>query len=172
MRGYPSLPDEKSWDSWDWAQTQVEKEDWSWLWSKGVKKGLFRYGHMHPGTIEGVSALAKLGKIVVITHRPDRATQDTMDWLSFNRLPISEVHVLSGGGSKQPKSAVPCDIYIDDRISVVAEIEVTRPDSRALLWDRPWNQTEGFDPLVRINSWTQAVQIASEFGSTGFPRTS
>jgi 5'(3')-deoxyribonucleotidase len=97
--------------SWGWLQAQVKNNDWQWLWSGGVKEGLFRYGSLIKGAAEGVKELAKMGKIVVVTSRPTNAVQDTLDWLSFMKFPVSELHILSHG---QNKAAIKPDVAIDD----------------------------------------------------------
>src|SRR5688572_21456774 len=89
---------------WDYIKDNVKPEDEDWLWRDGVKLGLFRYGHLYSGAIEGVRELATIGDIVVITKRPKSAVQDTLDWLSYLKLPFAEIHMLHEPGAK--KSAV------------------------------------------------------------------
>lgn len=114
----------------------VDKEHWSWLFGQRQIDPLFRHGHLYRGAIEGVRELAKRNDVVVVTKRPRRATQVTLEWLAYNRLPVSEVHVLQG----LPKSSVPCDIYIDDRIDVVQEI-LDNTNACVVLFEQPWNRT-------------------------------
>jgi len=123
----------QNWNSWDWAKHQVSKEDWQWLWTEGVRMGLFRYGHVVKGGILGVQKLAALGhELLVVTHRPKQAVRDTIAWLHHVDLPFSEVHILSDG---QPKSTVEADVLIDDK----PENCMDWP-RRSLLFDQPWNQ--------------------------------
>src|SRR3990167_3449312 len=95
--------------SWNDIENHVSKEDWNWLWNSGVKLGLFRYGHLYTGAIEGVRSLAALGDVVVITHRPRSAVQDTLDWLSYLKLPFTEIHLLTSG---EKKSTIKCHLYV------------------------------------------------------------
>lgn len=110
--------DWKQTSSWGWLQTQVSNNDWLWLWSAGVREGLFRYGSLYKGAAEGVKELAKMGKLVVVTSRPTTAIQDTLDWLSFMRFPIAELHILSHG---QNKADIKPDVAIDDGPQNVAD---------------------------------------------------
>lgn len=99
---------------WDHIQEMVVPEHWDWLWTEGVKLGLFRHGHLFPGTIEAIRKLSELGDVVAITHRPKSAVMDTLAWLAFQDLPLAGLHLLTG---QEPKSTVKpeCDIYIDDK---------------------------------------------------------
>ena len=98
-------------DDWNWLQGQVSNNDWQWLWSGGVKEGLFRYGSLIKGAAEGVKELAKLGKIVVVTSRPTTAINDTLEWLAFMKWPVSEIHIL---GHDSNKANIKVDVAIDD----------------------------------------------------------
>lgn len=147
---------------WDYIKHNVAPEHNKWLWDEGVKLGLFRHGHLFPGTIKALRALDKLGDLVAITQRPTRAINDTMAWIAFHGLPFREVHVLQG----QSKTSVRrCDLYIDDKPENCAELYARWEGTRSAavcLPDRPWNQH--FDApdagCVRTYSWDDFVQIA------------
>ena len=128
-------------DCWDYIQQVVNPEDWDWLWAEGVGLGLFRYGHIVKGAIEGVRALHAAGhELVVITHRPSCAVRDTLDWLSFIQLPFAGIHILSDG---QPKSTVRADILIDDKFSNIQDWALGKAPRRyGLLFNRTWNEEE------------------------------
>lgn len=160
QRGY-SL-DVNDWSEWDWLKHQVKNNDYQWLWSAGVKNGLFRYGHMYKGAIEGLHALSALGDVVIITHRPKAAVQDTMDWLSFFKMPVTEVYLMTEG---QAKSAVKCDLYVDDKVENIKDY-LYNTKGVALLWDRPWNHMTPIDAdcssvepnrAGRVNTWEEVV---------------
>lgn len=91
VKGYDNLSEPSG--SWDHIRERVSQKDWNWLWNHGVKLGLFRHGHLFTGAIEGVKALAEMGDVVIITHRPKSAVQDTLDWLAYNRFQIGRAHV-------------------------------------------------------------------------------
>lgn len=121
---------------WNEIADIVSKEDWQWLWGTGVKMGLFRYGHLFTGTIEAVRTLSTIGDAVVITHRPRSAVQDTLDWLSFLKLPFTEIHLLTSG---EPKSKVPhCNLYVDDKPENCVDFN-DNTDGLPLLWSRESN---------------------------------
>ncbi len=143
------------WIDWNWLQHQVDKEDWSWLWSEGVALGLFRYGHIIKGAIIGMNRLAAVGhELVVVTHRPQYAVKDTIDWLSYARLPFSGVHILSNG---EPKTTVDADILIDDKWDNVEEWALT--GRNALLFDQSWNQRTGLPSSIRrVYGWECVVK--------------
>ena len=123
----------------NWTKENVAPEHWRWLWDEGVKLGLFRYGHLYPGTIVAMRELAEIGELVIITHRPVSAVSDTLAWLSFLDLPFAGVHILT---NQEPKSSVhpQCDIYIDDKPENVEDLAVHTHAEMVVMPDRPWNQ--------------------------------
>lgn len=144
---------------WDYISENVEPEHWKWLWNEGVKLGLFRHGHLYPGTIKYIRLLSELGEIIAITHRPRQAVNDTLSWLEFQRLPLSGVHILT---DQQPKSTVTphCDFYIDDKPENCIELlNTTR--GKVCLMDREWNQhfdeyghaLDNGDGIIRVYGW-------------------
>jgi 5'(3')-deoxyribonucleotidase len=132
---------------WDYIQKHVAPEHWKWLWTEGVRLGLFRHGHMCPGTIEAIRKLSELGDIIVVTHRPAAAVADTLAWLSYQRLPLSGIHILT---NQEPKSSVAkCDVFIDDKPENCEDLAAI--GTAACLMDRPWNQHSSYSP--RVYSW-------------------
>ena len=160
MKGYDLKLED--WDRWNWPKEVVANNDWQWLWTGGVKDGLFRYGHLYKGTIEGVRALAGIGDVVIITSRPSNAIQDTLDWISYLKLPFTETHILSAG---KPKSQVKCDIYVDDKPENIDDF-LANTAGHPLLWDRPWNQgvnpSYRIAPYDRVSSWAEVLAVARE----------
>ena len=146
-------------NSWGWLQDQVKKEDWRWLWNEGVKKGLFRYGHLIKGAEEGVQELAKLGKIVVVTSRPTAAIQDTIDWLSFMRFPVAELHILSHG---QNKAEIKPDIAIDDGPKNIKDYYAA--DIPCIVYDTPYNKDINYlDYWERAFGWKDVISIIGDY---------
>ncbi len=142
---------------WDWIKDNVSPEHWEWLWTEGVRLGLFRYGHLYPGTIQAVRRLAEIGEVVLITHRPKQAVTDTLAWLGLLNLPISGLHLLT---AMEPKSSVrpACDIYLDDKPENVMDLSglLTRWEDGKLIYSggvylmrRPWNESFPWPTCVR-----------------------
>ena len=135
-RGCTGLDGES--ESW-WSIKQIVKpDDWQWLWSEGVKHGLFRYGHMVKDTRWALDKLAQYHDLVIVTHRPESAVQDTIDWISlyFKEIPLSGLSILSNG---EPKSNIHADLLIDDKPQNVWEW--TNKDRSAILFAQPWNES-------------------------------
>lgn len=147
---------------WNEIKDKVSAADWDWLWTSGVKMGLFRYGHLFTGTIEAIRTLNTIGDVVVMTHRPRTAVQDTFDWLSYMRLPILEAYVFSNG---EPKSQVKCDLYVDDKPENAIDFN-DNTDGLPLLWSRESNVNYGFletkreSRIVRVDKWEEVVEFA------------
>jgi len=151
---------EKEASHW-WAyRDAVKKEHWRWLWDEGVRNhGLFRHGHLYKGTVEALENLRHLGRIIVITARPETARQDTLDWLAFHQLPVSEFHLLAGESAKSSVRPF-CDLYVDDSPGVVQDLSENTPGV-VLCWDRPWNQSLVADGNVRrVSSWLEVINEA------------
>lgn len=156
---------------WNYIPDNVSKEHWDWLWTEGVKKGMFRNGHLIHGALEGCRGLKRLGhQIIIITHRPALAVNDTLAWLSFQQLDLSEVHIQT---SQEPKSSVRpfCDVYIDDKYENCRDLLDNTPARVVALFNHPWNQIncptivkesgEKRQDLVRVNSWREFVQMVA-----------
>lgn len=152
---------------WDYLLDHVSPPQWQWLWSPdedgGIGRGLFRHGHVYKGSFEALRELDQLGDIIIITHRPHSAIDDTMSWLAFNRVPVSTVHVMTDGA---PKSSIKpeCDLYVDDRASNCIDL-AKNTNGTVALWDRPWNRDEQQTlptDIHIIGSWTQFLELAKE----------
>src|SRR6185503_19620874 len=143
---------------WRYIPDNVDKKHWNWLWDEGIKLGMFRHGDMYAGTPEALKKLAKMGDLVAITMRPKRAAQDTFDWISYNRLPFSEVHVLQG---ESKLVVAPCDYYIDDKPENCFELAI---NGTACLRNQPWNQKVNQDAMdengvIRVDGWNEFIHI-------------
>lgn len=128
--------------NWDYIMEEVAPEHWSWLWTEGVRLGLFRHGHLYPGAIKAVRMLADAGfEIIAITSRPKQAVHDTMDWLSYQRLPISGIHVLSGKGELKSSVTPHCVAYIDDKPENCRDLLENTAAPVVAMPVRAWNRT-------------------------------
>lgn len=147
------LPDQ------DWHS--VTKADWQWLWTDGVKQGLFRYGHVTRGAIIGVRALVAKGfKLEVVTHRPSSAIKDTLAWLDLvwgdeDPYPWESIKLLT---NEEPKTISQAHVLIDDKPANCKEWAAS--GRMALLFSRPWNMAyDNDDPnIFRVLSWEGVVR--------------
>lgn len=162
--------------TWDSIQTVVSPGDWDWLWTDAIHDGLYRYGHVVRGAIEGVRTLTNLGDVVVVTSRPKAAVNDTLAWLSMmlNRATLSGIVIQSNGQHKSEVHPTP-NVYIDDALHVADDI-LDNTSSFMVLFDQPWNQEyDGDRPgqaarrirLYRAKHWpdvVRAIRIIKEAG--------
>lgn len=149
----------KAADSWDALDNQLTNNEKQWLWTAGVKEGMFRHGHIYRGAIDGVRALSGLGDVHLITSRPSSAREDTLAWVAFHRLPVSSVTIVNHGDRK---SDYPVEVLIDDGPHNIQDM-LDNTDATAILWDRPWNQEfSSKSPLYhRVHSWNELLEIFS-----------
>lgn len=125
--------------SWNYIQENVAPAHWKWLWSEGIRLGLYRHGHLCPGAVEGIRWLAEFGDVVIITHRPKAAVDDTLAWLAYQRFPLAGIHILT---NEEPKSAIKCDVYLDDKPDNCDDL-ADNTIGRVFLMSQPWNR--GYD---------------------------
>lgn len=158
---------EDFWYTWNAPDAFTTQEDRDWLWTEGVRLGLFRHGHVSKGAIIGLRSLQAAGhKLLVVTHRPEAAVRDTINWLDhhfggMDPYPWANVHILT---SEQPKYSIEADILIDDKAENVHGWSTNRGHS--LLYDAPWNQDaytcldscpdDGWH-VYRAEGWTDVV---------------
>lgn len=168
--GVEMPPVEEFWTSVGAERSYLTEPQRKWMWEGGIERGLFRYGNLVKGAAEALQKLSEVFDLVVVSHRPNplefdlspqarrTAILDTLSWLSYLRLPFSEIHMLR---HDQPKSSVRCDLYIDDSPSVVAELSRTfgAAGPSILLLDRPWNRSS-FEPgVTRVYDWRQVLEV-------------
>lgn len=169
FRGYTNLRGEST--HWDHIKQSVDPADWQWLWSEGVERGLFRYGHMVSGARVGLERLRDRGyRLRVATKRPAQATSDTLDWISmyFQGIPLDGLHIL---GPDETKAQVNGDWLIDDNTDNLREwLDTGR---KAIQFLQPWN--EGWEVrchikcyeanapscLIRADGWSGVTEVLS-----------
>lgn len=126
------------------------------LWGEGVRQGLFRHGHVRKGAIAFTQELDKIADIVIVTHRPRQARQDTLDWLAFHRIPIKEIHLLE---NMEPKWEVDLDCLLDDKFDNVQDF-YANTDKTGLLWSRAWNEMYYWPE--RMSTWQEVLNWVQE----------
>lgn len=126
---------------WSYIPDNVSKQAWDWLWSEGIRRGLFRHGHVVKGAVDGAWKLKRAGhELLAVTHRPVSAVIDTHDWLDFHfgRTFFEQRHILYDGRSK---SCVRADLLVDDKFQNVQEW-MWHVDREAILYSQLWNDHE------------------------------
>lgn len=126
---------------WDWIQDNVDDEAWNWLWTEGVRKGLFREGHIYTGAGEAIHEMSEFANIVVVTKRPAQAINDTLEWLAFRRWQISGFHFLTEDADVKSSVQPEFEVYIDDSLAVMEDLN-KNTSGTLIMPDRPWNRDE------------------------------
>lgn len=145
--------------SWDYLKENISPEAWSWLWNEGVRQGLFRHGSLYEGAADAMKRLCAGHDVAVVTSRPRVAANDTLAWLAYHRWSPTEVHVVPPGQSKTLVGY--CDVWVEDRLDNAVELSVEYPESRVLLWDRPWNQDDNIVYTDRVTSWDGVIEAVA-----------
>jgi len=147
------------WDNSVW-NCGIPKEDWDWVLSPPQADAVFRYGHLFSGAIEFVHDLSKLGSVAIITKRPVSGIQATLDFLSYMKFPIKELHII---GNQENKSDIKADVYIDDSPDNAVDY-AANTKSLVILIDRPWNRNFGFlcNRIKRAYTFEGAVQYVKK----------
>jgi hypothetical protein len=147
---------------WDWYRPVIREDDWEWLWDGAIKEGLYRYGHIVGGAIEGVQALNKLGDVVVITSRPKAAVHDTLVWLTtmFDKAPLAGLHILSQHQLKSSVRPLP-NVFIDDADHNIQDIVKNTPKTvGVVIFDQPWNRGALHGTRIRrAYGWAETVTL-------------
>jgi len=139
----------EAWDHWDYLKETISKEDWKWLWTTAVTEhGLFRYGSLYRGMRDFLDEIKDKYHIVIITSRRENAVRDTVDWLAYQQLPSTEIHILGSGNKSDVKAE--CDVYIDDAIHNCQDL-IENTKGLVIMPDRPWNHGYTSDEITRFH---------------------
>ena len=154
-RGVIMPPIAEFWTAWDSQYKFGTEADHDWMWSEGINRGLFRFGHMMTGARIGLEALADDGHtLCIVTHRPAAAVTDTLDWVTlyFRDLPLDGFYIMS---NEEPKSTVDAEILIDDKTENV--VDWAKTGRTAILFDAPYNQSFDVVGVIRAKGWKEVV---------------
>lgn len=160
---------------WDWLKEYSTPDDWKWLWNEGITEGgVYRYGHVVEGAIDGVRELTSIADVTIVTSRPKIAVHDTMAWLGlmFDKCPLAGVAIQSDG---QKKSEVkPCpDIFIDDAKHNFDDM-LDNTESAIIQYWQPWNADYKIrrplhsSRLFPANDWRDVVQQVKRLNDVGW----
>lgn len=162
------LPAGGEWPTWNYVKDNVTPEIWKWLWSDAITEhSLFRYGSLYKGAREFLVHTEPYCDNIIITSRPPTAVQDTVDWLSYQRVPMSGIHILG----QEPKSSVQpqCDVYVDDALHNIQDL-IENTTAHTIMPDKPWNQGTIYATLgiktdligrtfTRTSSWEEIEDV-------------
>lgn len=148
---------------WNWIKRYTPSQDWKWLWSdEGIEHGVYRYGNVITGAIEGVRELTSLGDVVAITARPKNAVHDTLAWLAmfFDKSPLAGIVIQSDGQHKSDVMPTP-DVYLDDGPHNLEDLLDHTP-SYVVQYVQPWNQhwlprPDQAEHWLRATNWREVV---------------
>jgi len=147
--------------SWDTIKDNIPKEAWAWLWTRGVELGLFRYGHMVKDTRVGLEQLVSQGhRIIIVTHRPAQAAQDTTEWVNlfFKGIPLEGLYMLH---NREDKTTVEWDVLIDDKYQNILDAEAA--GRIGILFRREWNALER--PKYKAYGWKDVPSVIRSIGA-------
>ncbi len=134
---------------------------WEWAQTCGEGASLFRWLEPYPGALDALVRLDAMGhRVVVLTTKPAFAIHDTYAWLSDNRFPTTEVHIVDN------KATVTCDLYVDDADHNVRTLVSEHPASTVCRFVRPWNSP--VETAVDVHTWDDIVSVVDRVavGST------
>lgn len=131
-----------------------------WRWAKDHDgHSLFRHLETYPAAVETLWHLTKQRhEVVILTTKPWWAIHDTFAWLSDQRIPTREVHILGD------KWAVDCDVYLDDAPHNLADLIEHRPDRLVCRFVRPWNSAVA--GVRDVNTWEEFRDVVGSVGSS------
>jgi 5'(3')-deoxyribonucleotidase len=141
---------------WDYIKNHVSHQDWRWLWSDGITQGLFRYGHMVTGARIGLERLAINNALTIVTHRPESAVMDTVDWVSLylKGIPLSGLHILT---HEEPKTQVNADVLIDDKDQNLTDWMAA--GRTAVKFERPHNSSWQIYGVPSMYGWKDVGKL-------------
>jgi 5'(3')-deoxyribonucleotidase len=121
---------------WDGLQslTHFGSMDEFWQWARSGPQSIFRDLPLIEGALEAMQRLAGDHRIVIVSSKFDWAIPDTLAWLSEHRVPAREIHFV------WDKTAVPCDVYLEDAPHNLEALVERRPGSLVCRMVRPWNR--------------------------------
>jgi 5'(3')-deoxyribonucleotidase len=105
-----------------------------WSWAQLGASSIFRDPPVFEGAVETMNELGREHRIVIVSSKFDWAIPDTLAWMSEHRVPAREIHFV------WDKTAVPCDVYLEDAPHNLEALVAKRPDSLVCRMVRPWNQ--------------------------------
>jgi uncharacterized HAD superfamily protein len=150
--------------TWDFIKEYAGAEAWRWVWKPKQVVRMFSEGRAYPGAAEGAAALrAMTDQLFVISSGPSESTDPKTAWLEKQGIEYDRLIRLDFG---VPKTAIPCDLYVDDGPHVAEQVvraKFKQWEPRLILVDRPWNQdVEDHPRMHRARGWEEVVRVARD----------
>jgi 5'(3')-deoxyribonucleotidase len=141
--------------SWDGLVplTHFADMDDFWHWARSGTPTVFGDLPCYDGACDTLQQLARHHRVVVVSSKPNWAIPDTLRWLAEHRMPSREIHFV------WDKTAVPCDVYLEDAPHNLEALVTSRPESLVCRMVRPWNEPV---PGARdVRSWTEFAECVT-----------
>lgn len=158
--------------SWSVSQAwQIDEADVRRLFEAESKRGLFSHGEAYPGAIEAVRKLSLEHRVRIVTNKGAMngsagfAIKDTVDFYDRHGLLMDVDLVFVRDSHKESHRA---DVVIDDHPGLTW----AQPNALNLLFNRPWNVTNGLaeagwrdanTSIIRAYSWDDVLNYVSEY---------
>lgn len=149
-------------DHWFAIRDAMLKDDWHWLWNaKEPRRRMFGSGRPYAEGVRAAWELERLGRVVIVTHRPADVMDVTMAWLAAQRIrPHGLLHF--GHGDKKWEHELSCATYIDD--SAENAVAIAAKGIPVHVPRRPWNREvhDGSDLILPFDDWSQPLDWIKE----------
>jgi len=118
-----------------------------------------------PGAVSGVRSLISDGHdVLIVTSVPMSAPIALDGKVHWLRRHIPEFSLQNFISAKR-KSLVEADVLVDDGDHNIIEWYRDRPNSRALVWDAPWNRevkSTSDGRVIRVYSWKDVLRYIKQ----------
>ena len=125
---------------------------------------VFLEGDPIPGAVDGCATLKSLSEdLWIITAAWEEARVPKLNWLEKYGIQYDNFVITGLDHSAEPKSAIKCDLYIDDGPHNILELH-ENTDAHLIIYEQSWNKTEEMRKLekdclrvARAKDWHDVV---------------
>jgi len=130
---------------------------------------VFFDGDPLPGAVEGCAKLFELSdELWIITAARHEAGPYKLMWLEKHGIEYDDFVITGLDHSAEPKSAIKCDLYIDDGAHNIQEL-YNNTEADLIIFEQSWNKTREMwdlewksDRVNRARNWYEVVQIVED----------
>ena len=144
----------------------ITKKDVDNVYELIRKDGVWKNIPMVRGAKRGLTGLAKIFEIFIITARPVDSEGQTKEFLKNCGMPIKEIYFIDETQRKLEiikELSFGVSAFVEDRLDFASEI--ARAGIDTYLLDYPWNRTDEKIPnLYRVKNWKQIGNILNGKG--------